>query len=204
MNVDWSWIFGDGGIAWLSGGIIGYIIGYIRGARRMDSVNRNERGEAGIMRFPIIADIMLGVCVAATLYAAWVSSNAADDSGKAIDAIQSNNATRDLENQCTVAFNTTTGRALEDRTKFTTAQARANIELQKSQLPLVQAIFNPPKTEAEGFKVARDYLNALEHFVKIANKNIVTVHNNPFPTVASYRQCLRDARLGVPTEGDAQ
>lgn len=92
---------------------------------------------------------------------------------------------------CNQKFLQGTIAALNSRTVFTVAQAKANLDLQIAFNKVVTAsLAEPPPTETEARKIVEDYANALNHFIELTSKQTNQIDNNPYPTPKAFLDCL--------------
>lgn len=190
------------------GGVIGLIVGYIVGRlheieKRLDEVLKLEhkRDEGGFAK-PSFLNVAVALVVALTAWAAFASQKAAndsDDSQKKSDNTQSQVVALALCNQ---EFLSKTITALNQRTEFSSSQAAANVDLQKSQAAFFSLLLGkPPATEAVRVKAAESYLDDLTNFVQISEKQKGAIVNNPYPTNEELSSCLmKNKKQSLPKE----
>lgn len=143
------------------------------------------RDESGFMRYPWIANIAVLLTVGLTVYAAFVSQKASNDSQASQDRIE--NIVLCLQNAQSQTLKT-----LNERSTFTKATADANIELQQSQEVFFSILLHkPPFDEARRSQAAADYFQDLQRFLTLAKKGNTKVTENPFPTDEAFGDCLR-------------
>lgn len=183
----------------LLGCLIGVGIGYM--IRYLQKIDRNvmilkkhlskDRKESGFMRHPIVADVMISFLVLFTAYAAIstgitnhrVTENSNDTKavGQKVERIT----------RCNSEFLGKVIVALNERTTYTTAQADANVSLQKAQLKLLAiGLTIPPPSPADGDKAIREYYAKLNKFVDLAEKTAKKTISNPYPTISEFRICV--------------
>jgi len=146
---------------------------------------RLERDEKGFMRYPWIANIAVLLTVGLTAYAALVSQKASNDSHASQDRIENIVV-------CLQHAQSSTLKALNERSTFTKATVDANIELQQSQEKFFSILLHkPPFNEARRSQAARDYFGDLQTFLTLAKKGNAKVKANPLPTDEAFGDCLR-------------
>lgn len=171
------------------GFVFGYIVARLREiATKVDHVDETlnrKRNEEGKISDKMVARVALGLVVLMTAFAAFSSQSAV-------------NKTADVQKQqaqntyCIQQILSETVNSLNERTQFSSAQATANIKLQKSQLQYV-TIFTaqPQPTQKEAMAAFDRYIKALSHFVSVAGQTRDASEQFPFPTNAELASCLR-------------
>lgn len=92
---------------------------------------------------------------------------------------------------CTEEFLGSTVEALNERTQYSTAQADANIELQKAQLKFIRVLVKPgPTPDDLGEQALNDYFDALTEYNRLTALQAGRAESNPYPTREDYRMCL--------------
>lgn len=206
------------------GGFIGFVLGYITRLlqeirdkndaikEELDEVDeivktklKRQRDESGIVRKPLLADILLLVVVVITVWAAFASQKASNDvkaDQKEDDAVQAQlvSTQDDLKTTqaqlaqvttCNQIFLGRTIRALNERTTYTVAQTNSNVQLQKAQARFFGILLGiPPPSEEESTSEARAYLDKLNEFVKVSEKSAAKALTNPYPTNEDLTTCL--------------
>lgn len=179
------------------GGGIGFILGYIVARLReikeeVDEVldiekhNARTRDERGFMRFPVVADVMLLAVIILTVWAAFASQRASNTVEEQQDDIS-------RITTCNQAFLGDLLIAVNERTTFTADQARANIDLQRSQSQFLAIILaDPPKTDAAQDQALRDYFANLNDFIEVNSNAARKAEENPYPTIEEFNACLMD------------
>lgn len=180
---------------------IGIVIGVILGDIRSDirhteeKVNRlmNQRGEGGFFRLTMqgVAFFLIVVIVATSAFLSAATLNKTNDNTTAL--AQSQEA-RDRENNCTSKILFKAIKALNERSKFSSAQSKANLILQRSQFKLVTTIINPDLTEEEGAVIFNEYVEALSAYLVAVQKVLGSQKAAPYPTKKQYTTCLKEAR----------
>jgi hypothetical protein len=185
MDVRLSWLLIGCGI----GFVAGYIVRSLREIKEKvtdvdERVKKRETNDEGLIRYPLLYDIVLVLIVAMTVYAAITSqlnANSVKDQQHKIDDITSCN--RDYLNKTIVALNS--------RTAYAQEQAFANVDLQTAFNKVVQAsLQKPPPTEAQARKIVEEYATALQHFLEVSKKNNAAIASNPYPTSHEFTDCI--------------
>ncbi len=207
-NLDWMYI-AHASFWFVIGGLGGYVLGKVQ--CRCDLPNHHKdrkagmRNEHGVARASYLNNVAtkigMAIVVVATVWAALQSTSAVRAVQAQQEADQQQQNIKNAEQRCTTNVLFDTIDALNQRTEFSGAQAQANIELQKAQLPLVRAIGDPTITDEEGARIVHNYLKALEKFLDLSSKQVSSVRQNPYPTIKGYQQCLADAQ-DVNKEGE--
>lgn len=187
----------DERIGWmLLGMAVGFIAGYIvRSLRELredvhhvkeelhevDGIVKHKLGERngdeGFMSNRYVADIAMIVVMIIVVAAALLSQKASND------VHTSTGCTREFLEKTIVALN--------ERTEFAGAQAKANIELQRAQQDFFELLLRkPPETEARRSAAAQDYLANLNKFIELNTKTADKVTKNPYPTSEQLQDCL--------------
>lgn len=179
----------------LLGCLIGFVLGYITRALRdikeelqeVEHVVR-KKDERGFMRYPLVADLALILVVVVTVYAAFASQKASNDVKDAQDRIAQ-------VTKCNQVYLTRALEALNERSTYSSDQAKANVNLQQKQLAFLTILLDvPPPTPAEGRKALTDYYKAvqegLEKFIDLSGKTLAKYRANPYPTEDELQACL--------------
>lgn len=181
------------------GGGLGFILGYIVARLReikeeVDQVLDIEkskprvRDERGFTRFPFVADIMLLSVIVLVVYAAFASQRASNEVVAAQESIET-------VTECNQEFLAQLLIAVNERTTFTADQARANIELQKSQSQFLSILLaNPPKSDAVRAQALRDYFASLTDFIEVNSNAARKAEENPYPTIEAFNACLEEKK----------
>lgn len=173
---------------------------------------KRVRDDAGFMRFPYVADVMVLAVVIMTAYAAFVSQKAANDSESNTTALTS--VVSDLEDtqaelravtSCNTVYQKRTIKALNERTTFSGAQALSNVRLQKAQARFLQiALLIPPVTASELRLALEAYYGNLANFVDISSKNRQKVLEFAYPTDDELSTCISEAVKNAKKEAEAK
>lgn len=181
------------GIGCAFGYLLTRIVDYLREIKEevdevleLEKNNSRPRDEAGIMRFPVVADIMLLLVVIVTVWAAVASqkaSNTVEDQQDDIAQITT----------CNQEFLGAVLIAVNERTTFTADQARANINLQQSQSEFLAIVLeDPPRTDEERSAALRAYFSSLNEFIKINGNAAQKAEENPYPTIEQFTNCIEN------------
>jgi hypothetical protein len=171
---------------WVLGCVIGFIVGYIvRSLREInakvdevkDHVAKKDPDDDGVTRRDIINNIALFLVVLLTIWAAFTSQ-------------QTSNSERATVS-CTEKFLAKTIIALNARTSFTLAQAKANAALQKAQLDFLGSYVQDPSSPPQQRRDAlRTYVVKLTDFLTAVSKTSNAADQFPYPTDKEFSDCL--------------
>lgn len=101
-------------------------------------------------------------------------------------------ASQMISQTCTEEFLGSTVEALNERTKHTTDQAEANIDLQRAQLKFIRVLVAPgPTPDAQGDQALNEYFNALTEYNRLTSLSAGKADDFPYPTREDYRTCLK-------------
>lgn len=174
---------------------VGFILGYITKALReikeeikqVDKTVKRQRNERGFMRFPLVADAMLLVVLSITVYAAFSSQKVSNDVTDTQDLIS-------RVTFCNQEYLADTISALNERTTYSTEQARANVKLQEEQTELLAFLLTePPPDESAGREALRDYFQSgLQNFINVNERALAKYEENPYPTEDELQACLEN------------
>lgn len=134
----------------------------------------------------VVNGVALALVVIVTAYAAFLSQVASNK-------VQDSQDQRDRENQCTSTIIFNTVKTLNERTQFSTQQAQANVELQKSQLEFITTLVTPQE-QADYQPKLEQYFKALKNYNMIVAKSAGKAESYPYPLPEQYAQCLAKAR----------
>lgn len=204
----------DARLAWfVLGGALGFILGYIvRSLReihaKVEEVDQHvisNKNDSGFMSNRIIADTLMLIVVAFTVWASITSQVATnkvtkqqntqtqqqtqlDRQQKQLDLQQKR---QDAIVQCIQTYFSATLTTLNSRATYSLAQIKANVDLQAAFNKVVQAsLQQPPLDDAQARKIVTEYATALNHFLDISKKNGGVVTNNPFPSALDFLNCV--------------
>lgn len=188
---------GDERVGWLLLGMaVGFIMGYIVRTLRelrsdvhevkeelheVDGIVKKKLGErgndSGFVIPETLRNILLLVVVLVVAGSAFVSQKASNEVHNSAD--------------CNYEFLIKTISALNERTEFTTQQAQANIELQKSQQAFFELLLRkPPETEARRSAAAQEYLASLNNYIDLSKLSTNKIEENPYPEAKQLQDCL--------------
>lgn len=182
-------------LSWLIFGcLIGFVLGYIARylqeiKQELDEVDQivkqdRKRDERGIMRYPILADIVLLLVVIMTVWAAFASQKASNEVEDAQDRISRITA-------CNQEYLAKTIKALNERTTYTRQQVEANVKLQRAQATFIAVILeDPPASDSRRGEALRHYFKALTDFVSVNSKADAKAENYPYPTNDELSSCI--------------
>ena len=178
----------------LLGCLIGFVLGYITRALRdikeelqeVDETVHKLKDESGITRFPVVANIALALVVMTTVYAAFLSQKASNE-------VEENQLTIEKITKCNQMYLAKTVEALNERTTYSLAQARANVDLQGAQAELLRRILvEPPPTQEVGRDALRDYFEGgVQSYIEVNERALAKYIENPYPTTEDIEACLR-------------
>lgn len=173
----------------------GFILGYITKSLReikeeieqVDAAVKRQKNERGFMRYPLVADAMLLLVLGITVYAAFSSQRVSNDVTDTQDLIS-------RVTFCNQEYLSDTISALNERTTYSTEQARANVKLQQEQAELLGFLLTePPPAEAEGRMALRDYFQSgVQNFIIVNERALVKYRENPYPTEEELQACLEN------------
>lgn len=171
------------------GGVLGYIVRSLQEIKKElhdvdEIVTKNAKNESGVMRFPIISDIILFLVLLLCVYASVSAGNTNNKLANAQERI-------DDVTSCTQEYLSKTILALNERTEYSTEQARSNVALQRSQSEfLAILLLKPPASDERVSQALADYFDNLNEFVNIAGKTADKAQRNPYPTTEELQSCL--------------
>lgn len=179
----------------LVGAAIGFVLGYITRALReikeelhdVEEIVKRDRGERGSALYSFVSNLSLVIALALTVYAAIVSQQASND-------------VRDTQDRmtqvvrCNQAYLAEALSALNERSTYSTQQARANVKLQKAQAHLLKILLTePPPSELRGRRVLRSYFEqGVLNYIDVNSKAIKKYEMNPYPTEEDLWSCMSD------------
>lgn len=185
------------------GGAIGFIVGYITRSLRdikeeLDDVDqkvtRHENDQRGIVRWPLAANVALGLVLVLSVWASiasQISSNRANDASDRSDDAVSRLSTLV---KCNGQVLDNLVDASNDRTTYSADQIQANVALQNSFSTLLGVLLHqPPFDEARQEKAVSDYYSDLQTFVVTSHKTADQVKANPYPVKDALGICIANA-----------
>jgi hypothetical protein len=134
-----------------------------------------------------LGNILLGVIVIITVFAAFQSQRVSNQ-------IQNDQEVRLREASCTEDTLFKTVEALNNRTQFTTQQARSNVSLQRDQFRMLVIFLDDTFSQEDRDKAFRNYVEKLRVFIDVTSKQADSSEAFPYPTRLDYADCLSDAR----------
>lgn len=172
------------------GGFVGFILGYIVANLRVikeevDDIDQRlkdglpDRDDAGAVNKVFIDRAFYVLVLVIVVFGAFSAQKASNDVRESTG--------------CSQDFLSGTIKALNERTTYSSEQARANVELQKAQSEFLAILLeNPPPTDERVRENLEKYFDNLSDYVEINSKTREKVENNPYPTVEEYNKCLSD------------
>jgi hypothetical protein len=202
---------------WLLGVLVGFILGRLTKTLRtidqkVDEVIELEKhDEKGSMRLPkwveikaLIARIntralALLLVVVLTAYASIQSQMTSNDVRAGVEQDRKTQERISRITTCNSQFLGRTILALNERTQFSTDQAKANIALQQEQLRfLTLALTVPPPDPDDGRRAVDQYLDKLNRYVELASKTAGKQALNEYPTLDDFTNCVeKDKELMI-------
>lgn len=184
-------------LMWLAfGAAIGFVLGYIVRSLReikeeldeVDELVKRHSDERGSVNFEVLRNALLFLVLVVTVWAAFASqqsSNEVEKNQKSIDKITS----------CNQEYLDKTIRALNERTEYSTQQARTNVDLQRSQSRFLSLLLlQPPATDERVQEALRVYFDTLNEFVEIASRSAVKTAAYAYPTPEELSSCLNNTK----------
>lgn len=179
---------------------IGFILGYITKALRnieeelheVDENVKKVKDEGGFIRFPIFANLAL---VTVLVVAVWASF-AAEKNNDALVETQEELARQQVLIQrittCNQMYLEQTVSALNERTTYSSDQARSNVKLVEAQARFLRILLTEP-TPPE--PVRRDALRlyfdpTVLTFIEFNERALAKFKANPYPTADDVNTCL--------------
>lgn len=190
--MDWS-----DRLLWLAiGCAIGYIIRTLQDIKKevheVDTIVKHEKDDAGLVRFPVILDVLLVVIAVLTVFSVVRVEQSYDKSDQAIKDTQAQNARIEAVAKCTLSFTSQTIRALNERTEFTQASANANSQVLREQAKFLRVVLIiPPVSDDESRAALESYFDKLRRYNRVAALQKQQVAENPYPTNEELARCLR-------------
>ena len=177
----------------LLGVCVGFILGYITRTLReikeelyeVDGRVSRKRDDAGFMRYPVVADVMVVLVVVITVWAAFASQRASNE-------VRDNQDQIARITECNQVFLSRTIQRLNERTEYSGEQARANVQLQTEQAKLLAALLvQPPPTAVEGRAALEEYYESgVRDFIEANDKALKIYKENPYPTEEELSDCF--------------
>lgn len=186
----------DERLSWLVlGGLIGFALGYVvrhlqeikEELGEVEKVVKNLKNEDGLLRHPVLLDIVLLIVVVMTVWASFASQRASN-------SVQSNQDRIENITVCNQVFLSNTIEALNERTAYAETQVNANIDLQDKQMRFFTTIYNNPSNDQVEIQAFRNYLQALTDFVRVSKDAKLTNKQHPFPTAEELSNCNKNVK----------
>lgn len=178
------------------GFVLGYLVRLVRDIKEeLDEVKeeietgviQHHNGDDGYMKVSL-STVAILLVVGLTAWASFVSQKASNDVKDAQERIeQTAECHQQVLEEALVALN--------QRSTFTKASAKTNVQLQKSQRAFLTILLHrPPFSEAKRTAAVRHYYRDLGTFLDVAKKNTQKVSENPFPEPGEMQKCMNDAQ----------
>jgi len=183
-------------IGWLIVGcVVGFVIGYlVRSLREVKeeldevkhTVDSHEHAldERGSFKLPEFRNVVLLLVVGITVYAAFASqlaSNNVRDQQQQVERVTA----------CNQEYLDRTITAINERTTYSTAQAEANVELQRAQSAYLGLMLSDPPLSDDRLQAAlQDYFQSVGKFIDLAGRTAEKAQTNPYPTTTELTDCL--------------
>lgn len=149
-----------------------------------EKLDPHHRNEDGFVKPSGVMGVALFVVIVVTVGAAFLSQKASNDAQSTQDRLARVTA-------CNTALLSKTIVALNERTTYTGAQARANVKLQEAQSNFFDLLLHkPPYTERKRFQAAQAYQSSQHKFLDLTRKTANKTDRNPYPTAEELRHCL--------------
>lgn len=144
---------------------------------------RKKKDERGLVRHPILLDIVLFIVVFITLYAAVQSTVSNTRSSDALERVE-------VSSSCSKMILFEVVKAANERSQFSLAQSQANLQLQQAQASMVGTFLDADANAELRRKVFADYFNSLNQYIKVTTSQQNQQISNPWPTETQYLNCL--------------
>jgi hypothetical protein len=170
------------------GCIIGFIIGWFSRSihnieekvTEVDDIIKKDHDEAGFIRL-------------LTALSSFQSQKVSNDVRSNSEQDRKTQERISRITTCNSQFLGRTILALNERTEFSTDQARANVALQKEQLRLLTiALTIPPPNAADGQAAVDRYLSKLNRYVELATKTAQKTATTKYPTLDDFTNCVEN------------
>lgn len=161
-------------------------------------VKTKRRDEAGFMRVPVVADILVISVLALTVWAAWSTGETNNKLEAAITDISANQKADDLQEvriqkitSCTLEFTSKTIEALNERTTYTGRSSEANAQVLQAQQDFLEIILRiPPPSDADALAALRTYTDAVAKYNILEDKAKDKRNEFAYPTNEELAACL--------------
>jgi hypothetical protein len=195
------------------GCIIGFIIGWFSRSihnieekvTEVDDIIKKDHDEAGFIRLPSRSavkgwfakltwkGVALFIVVVLTALSSFQSQKVSNDVRSNSEQDRKTQERISRITTCNSQFLGRTILALNERTEFSTDQARANVALQKEQLRLLTiALTIPPPNAADGQAAVDRYLSKLNRYVELATKTAQKTATTKYPTLDDFTNCVEN------------
>lgn len=182
---------------------IGFILGYfVRALRDIkeelhevdEIVKKQERGEAGFMRFPMVANAALILVLGLSLWASFTTQKVNNELADTQDSLVQAQAQIERVTFCNQRYFVETIVALNYRTEYSGENAEANIALQRAQAVLLRALLvEPPPAESVARQALREYFDqGVSNFIKVNERAARRYKAQPYPTEDEFVACLEN------------
>lgn len=176
----------------LLGFFIGFVLGYLVQSIRIikekvTSVeNKLDKKEEGSINRQFAANVVLFLVVMLVAWTAFSSQKISNDV-----KVTQGEVTR--VTTCTQEYLSKTISALNERTKYTSEQAKSNVELQEFQTKFLKVLLTKPPNEINSESALKLYVKNLQEFADISKKKAEKVDQNPYPTNPQLTECVANA-----------
>jgi len=173
----------------------GYCIRYLQEMKEeldeVDGIVKNNLGkrpedrtsEDGFVVPELVKSIALAIVVLLTAWAAFASASASSK-------VQDTQDAQKHDTECTQEYLVKTVKALNERTEYSVAATKANVDLQKAQADFFALLLRkPPESVAVRTDAAQTYLRTLTEFVKVSGQSATKAELFPYPTDRELATC---------------
>lgn len=186
----------------LIGSVVGYIVRLLQEMKaeihevddKFDHINPpQDHNEKGFLRYPVVANVTLAVVLILVVWAAFASQKASNDAEDALAqlAVQQDRSAHIV--LCTKETLSLALIALNERTTYSSAQAKSNVELQRAQAKMLGILAHiPPYPELKRAEAIQDYFAALDNFFTLSEKSNQKVEENDYPSIEDFEACIDD------------
>lgn len=152
-----------------------------------------QRNEGGYMHSRVIRDVIVGILLVATSFAAISAGIAKEHSDDALDRSETQGyCSQQLLGKLLISVN--------ERGEQTKPLSQSNISLQTSFKNLMDVLVHiPPYSEARREKEIQSFRDDQNTYILKAHKQLSDVKKNPLPTIEEYKKCLH---AGTHPEGE--
>lgn len=167
------------------GGVLGYMLARVVDYLKDKKHPERQRNDRGVSRLrPVILDFVL-LCVVGMVVSSsfTVQHNA--------NLVEDNQARLSRITVCNQKFLSKTITALNERTLYTVAQAKANVEVQTAQADFFLGIAEDPYNDELELRLFKAYTLALQKFIDVSGKTTDRSKEFPYATPEELRACLK-------------